>query len=286
MIQKENAKKVTEKRRKLLQSLTKRLTQCITDCRNVKKRVVRNPRQDSVKKQEKQWNSFNSPLKRRRGESLLSVGRISCTETKKEPKERDGEIFVGQQVLLPRQEIQGECSICWNAILTASDEYMLHCGHSFCYNCLNTICIMKSESSTVLELGCPWTDCEYLLDDDEIRDLVGNDAFDDYREVKMFAIKLRNPQSRFCPTPDCTELMDYGTPNEPLVCRTCKQEYCFLCMNPWHNGTTCEHLKDENVKQFEEWIDENAAKPCPQCKVGIQLSEGKESTLHESTKQN
>eukprot|EP01085_Mycamoeba_gemmipara_P003589 Mycagemm_TRINITY_DN7744_c0_g1::TRINITY_DN7744_c0_g1_i1::g.3589::m.3589 type:complete len:163 gc:universal TRINITY_DN7744_c0_g1_i1:148-636(+) len=60
---------------------------------------------------------------------------------------------------------------------------------------------------------------------------------------------------------------------------SCGHEYCYLCAEDWHEGSTCDQYQkwksDQGMvdRHFAEWSKGNAKK-CPQCRATIQKNEG------------
>jgi len=194
------------------------------------------------------------------------------------------------QIFIEREEVQGECSICWeemtNSTTSESREFMLLCGHSFCFKCLHSLCLMSTyDPSLILNLGCPWQDCDHTLDDSEVEFLVDFGTFQDYERNHFLAVKQRDPRTRYCSKPGCSALIDTDDVdrNPQIICPSCKEEYCFHCMRAWHgDGVTCDEIKqlekkeepDSAALQFEEWVEQNNAKPCPNCNIMIEKVSG------------
>lgn len=57
----------------------------------------------------------------------------------------------------------------------------------------------------------------------------------------------RNPDLKWCPTPDCEGYLNKPTNLEPLEveCRICKKTTCFGCLLKPHPGQTCENVLDK-----------------------------------------
>ena len=192
-----------------------------------------------------------------------------------------------EQVIIEREEIVGECSICWedmnDSLSDKHREFMLLCGHSFCFQCLNELCFISIYDMTlILDLCCPWQDCGHKLDYTEVQNLLDVESYQDYERNRYWAQKQRDPNTRYCTEPECSALIDNGSDENPhITCPSCSREYCFKCMRIWHDGTTCDENIQNNVKsddsqlQFEEWVAENGAKPCPSCKITIEKESGK-----------
>lgn len=295
-----------------LLSLLKRIENCINEYNQWETltTIEQNNNVNIIKEEENQnrrssW-SKKSFTRRKKGNSfLLGRARSLSNEEKHlfegivERKNEREENYLNlentnnqnkQLILVEGEEVKGECSICWEKMKVSQSnddinrEYILLCGHSFCFKCLNSLCVMSTyDPSLILDLSCPWQDCGHSLDISEVKHLVDDGTFKDYERNKFLAMKQKDPNTRFCPAPDCSALIETDVETFPLIsCPICKLEYCFHCMRNWHgNEITCEENKlqrdehDPSIAQFEEWIEVNGAKPCPNCKIIIEKIAGK-----------
>ena len=84
-----------------------------------------------------------------------------------------------------------------------------------------------------------------------------------------------------CIAPDCGAAM-FGYSDSPmLTCPKCSKQFCFNCgTEEWHQGVTCDAFKQwkiDNGKadvKFAEWVKNQKAKECPQCKSFIEKNGG------------
>lgn len=64
----------------------------------------------------------------------------------------------------------------------------------------------------------------------------------------------RNPDLKWCPTPDCEGYLKKPLLSDKLevTCQVCKKVTCFGCLQTPHEGTTCEDLME---KEYATWAD-------------------------------
>ena len=67
-----------------------------------------------------------------------------------------------------------QCAICFDNI-TQEQEVQLHCGHSFCQNCLTTIVNNANTEHTLAHLRCPNTNCNQPFNSDDIRAITNDE---------------------------------------------------------------------------------------------------------------
>jgi len=172
-----------------------------------------------------------------------------------------------------------ECSICLEDVETGSGFVFRDCKHSFCKSCLRGYLKDKISEANVLDIKCPDASCTQTLQYNEIKLLLDYAAFQKYEQFSFMAALKMEPNLKWCTNPRGCQNAFIGDPVNPrMVCSACNWEFCFLCSEPWHNGT-CEQYqkwKVDNGKvdtEFEKWAKSHS-KPCPNCKMMIQKNSG------------
>lgn len=112
----------------------------------------------------------------------------------------------------------------------------------------------------ILAIKCP--SCGNKLEEFEIQQLIPFEYYEKFQKLSKREILLNNPYVKFCPQPDCEGYALGSIKNPKLTCETCKFEYCFLCVQKWHDEK-CP-ITDDSV--FESWVLQNNVKFCPRCK--------------------
>jgi len=166
---------------------------------------------------------------------------------------------------------EGEtCCICFEEI----KEEWRHpeCGeHVFCVDCVKAYLQVKINEGAVLEIRCPGEACQHLLSEELISELVTSELFEKYKKFKFQAELNKNPNGRWCITPDCEGYMTGSQEERYLKCPECSKEICFNCRQAWHPDKTCEALIDEG---YNEWAKGKEVQLCPRCKARIEKLEG------------
>ncbi|PWA40793.1 IBR domain, Zinc finger, RING/FYVE/PHD-type, E3 ubiquitin ligase RBR family [Artemisia annua] len=72
----------------------------------------------------------------------------------------------------------------------------------------------------------------------------------------------------YCPNNECSELIKNEFNDGDVkrcVCPSCLKPLCYLCKAPWHDGYTCEELRDGNNVDFDVVCKKNGWtwKRCP-----------------------
>ncbi|CDW77444.1 ibr domain containing protein [Stylonychia lemnae] len=165
------------------------------------------------------------------------------------------------------------CQICY------SDQYqsgmvLLNCGHSYCVICLNQMILYAiDQSGEVHKLKCPDFNCPAVLPRDTIESLIERSGkFPKYLRIMRNYYLVLEKTKKFCPAPNCDNVLEKKGLNSKINCEQCKNLICFDCHCVWHIGQTCrQYIKKTQIN----WAlrDENTQK-CPQCKVIIEKDEG------------
>eukprot|EP00455_Lapot_gusevi_P035947 TRINITY_DN3987_c0_g1_i2.p1 TRINITY_DN3987_c0_g1~~TRINITY_DN3987_c0_g1_i2.p1 ORF type:complete len:241 (+),score=35.13 TRINITY_DN3987_c0_g1_i2:41-724(+) len=111
------------------------------------------------------------------------------------------------------------------------------------------------------------------MEEKEILDLIsGNQGLvEKYHKFKRNALIARNPNARWCPTPECDTVMEGSSFQPRLECPKCHKAICFNCNQPWHGRQKCEEVLDE---QYSDWARGKDVQTCPQCRVRIEKDLG------------
>uniref|UniRef100_A0A182TTC5 RBR-type E3 ubiquitin transferase n=1 Tax=Anopheles melas TaxID=34690 RepID=A0A182TTC5_9DIPT len=141
-------------------------------------------------------------------------------------------------------KVPDECPLCYD-VLPSSDEYyaLLNCKHYACRACLeNYLMIQISESRT--DISCP--QCSDSMHPTDIQTLLKAfpTAITKYEDFMVRRVLLSDPDSRWCPGPDCTyAVIATGCASCPRICCQrpgCDVQFCYHCKAEWHPDQTCD----------------------------------------------
>lgn len=174
-----------------------------------------------------------------------------------------------------------ECPLCYD-VLPSGDEYypLLNCRHYACRACLeNYLMIQISESRT--DISCP--QCSDSMHPTDIQALLKAfpAAITKYEDFMVRRVLLSDPDSRWCPGPDCTyAVIASGCASCPRICCQrpgCDVQFCYHCKAEWHPDQTCDaarasrqsptRVPSGSIRKSSQHKDE--IKPCPRCQVLI-----------------
>ena len=159
------------------------------------------------------------------------------------------------------------------------------CSGIICLPCLEAHVVSKIEEA-IVKIVCPLGNCDSLISQDEIKELVPDEIFEKYQRFKVEI--EQNPHIKTCPGcsriyhfPDVTKTeqeKDWSPEVWKVTCSKCRLVWCFSCQAPWHHGLSCrEFCKGD--KSLKIWA-KNRGQParnacrCPKCEVFIQKSSG------------
>ena len=126
----------------------------------------------------------------------------------------------------------------------ADDMYtMLTCRHSACRICLESyLTIEITESRT--DIACP--QCTEPMHPSDIQLLLKThpNVISKYEDFMVRRVLLADPDSRWCPAPDCSyAVIATGCASCPrLRCERpgCDLHFCYHCKAEWHPDQTCD----------------------------------------------
>jgi hypothetical protein len=165
-----------------------------------------------------------------------------------------------------------KCQICYEDQSKENFFKMLKCNHEFCLPCVIGYITQKINCNQTIDIKCP-TECGEIFPEVEIKKILQRspDLYDKYEKFSTMAKLNKDPNVRWCVTPECKGYMIGDKSNNKLVCGICKNAMCFLCRNAWHDGLQCE---DAMNIEFKKYIERVEVKECPKCKTKIEKNEG------------
>ncbi|XKL68058.1 hypothetical protein PGB90_003549 [Kerria lacca] len=172
-----------------------------------------------------------------------------------------------------------ECEICY-MILPSSMMTGLECSHRFCTHCWTEYLTTKiMEEGLGQTISCAAHGCDILVDDATVMNLVKDSKVRlKYQQIITNSFVQCNRLLRWCPSPDCNNVIKvHNVEPRPVTCK-CLHTFCFLCGENWHDPVKCHLLKKwikkcDDDSETSNWISANT-KECPRCKVTIEKDGG------------
>lgn len=165
-----------------------------------------------------------------------------------------------------------ECPLCYDTLPAGEEFYaLLNCKHYACRCCLeNYLMIEISESRT--DISCP--QCPESMHPTDIQTLLKAfpAAIIKYEDFMVRRVLLADPDSRWCPGPDCSyAVVATGCASCPRIrCERpgCDVQFCYHCKAEWHPDQTCDAARASRQSPTRA-PSEDDIKPCPRCQVLI-----------------
>eukprot|EP01125_Pyxidicula_operculata_P021763 TRINITY_DN8620_c0_g1_i1.p1 TRINITY_DN8620_c0_g1~~TRINITY_DN8620_c0_g1_i1.p1 ORF type:complete len:583 (+),score=106.44 TRINITY_DN8620_c0_g1_i1:70-1749(+) len=277
---------ITPKSKEILDNFMSESNQMKADLEILLKENMSNPDviQDILRLNDRLFELLEKHKKTNYDEKLKKYGNLDLNSDQKNLLE-SGEYkleFVGYQSLEELENTNSapfDCPICMDTV-AVGEGYQSSCKHAYCKDCYRGYLANKIKEADVLDIKCPYPNCDVVLSYYDIKNLVTKEEFDKYEEFSLMMALRSDPNVRWCTNPKGCNNAIVGDPavSTRIQCSACKYEFCFLCNEQWHTGT-CEDYKKwkiENGKaddKFHEWTDDNS-KPCPNCKMQIQKNSG------------
>jgi hypothetical protein len=168
-----------------------------------------------------------------------------------------------------------DCVVCWTE---ATNPLHTTCDHTYCKDCFASQASSASENDIPLHCFGSEGKCEHVFSIDELKAML---SFTDFENLLQHAfnihIRTRPKDFQYCPTPDCPQVYRLTSTGETFLCSACLTPVCTKCNVISHDGMTCEEYKEmssEENRLFQEYKKEHDVRDCPNCKAGIQKSEG------------
>ena len=99
-----------------------------------------------------------------------------------------------------------------------------------------------SEGKT--QLKCMQKDCEMILDDQKVLELVNTIFFNKLNKNKINKLVTTNKNMKFCPKVNCEGYAEKLIDNKKnVICNLNNEhQFCFNCMLDWHDKKTCQEV--------------------------------------------
>lgn len=153
--------------------------------------------------------------------------------------------------VVPNRE-EFECPLCLKTCLPNDGVVLRDCIHSLCKICVRKSIINNLEP----QIKCPYkTDyvCESILQEREIKGIVGQDIFDEY--LARITLEIQKDKNIFnCRNDNCFGFGFIDEHQNVFECSECKTINCTLCRDI-HNGMKCEEFKKLKIQLSENKME-------------------------------
>ncbi|KXT05372.1 hypothetical protein AC578_11071 [Pseudocercospora eumusae] len=175
-----------------------------------------------------------------------------------------------------RSNDEEDCAICWTS---AEDPMTLHCGHIYCLDCFERLCMSGDANGSGFAIECQGGagTCKAVVTSQELRDHLSSTALEDVLEASFASYVRRRPQElRYCPSPDCGYIYRTNPSAKFHTCVKCLEPICTSCYEQ-HGTMSCADYKDlasGRYEAFEKFKKEMNVKDCPKCKTPMEKTMG------------
>ncbi|KAI1103733.1 hypothetical protein F4804DRAFT_352710 [Jackrogersella minutella] len=165
-----------------------------------------------------------------------------------------------------------DCSVCWSE---AEDPIQTQCGHSYCLDCFENLCMSATTKDTSAQVCCVGEsgNCAKILSLPELQEHLSSTAFEELLEQSFTSYMRLHPQLfKYCPSVDCGYFYRTSATSKMQTCPHCLVPVCVAC-NHQHGTMTCADYKDISTggyAAFEKLKKEIGIKDCPQCKTPLE----------------
>lgn len=118
-----------------------------------------------------------------------------------------------------------DCDICIERIQSKKGIVLRECLHMFCKSCIKEY--VKNDVN--VEMKCPNAQCEFTMQDREVRDVVTIMEFDQYKMKGLRAAQTTMKGSVQCSKPDCGGWCICEVTVNDFDCEVCGQKNCIPC---------------------------------------------------------
>eukprot|EP01100_Stratorugosa_tubuloviscum_P011608 TRINITY_DN51_c2_g1_i2.p1 TRINITY_DN51_c2_g1~~TRINITY_DN51_c2_g1_i2.p1 ORF type:complete len:431 (-),score=160.18 TRINITY_DN51_c2_g1_i2:131-1423(-) len=186
---------------------------------------------------------------------------------------------ISQTIEIDPNEPKIECPICCIEVPMSQVISFANCKHQYCLECIKEYIEIAVSERRVNEFKCPNPSCNKNITYEEVKSIISTTMFDKYQDFSLQVLLQANPNSRWCPKPDCGVAVIGESDSKRITCPGCSYQYCFRCGDQWHPKVSCEKYKQWKIEngeideKFDDWAGKNTKK-CPNCNAPIQKNAG------------
>jgi hypothetical protein len=132
------------------------------------------------------------------------------------------------------------CLICF-LDFNLNDLFELKCKHSFCINCWKSYIenlIMEGK----IEFSCMQKDCKIVISEDYLKKIIEEEFIIKLNKNKINKLVTTNKNLKFCPVVNCDGYAEKKNKDEKNVICTKNHQFCFDCLQKWHEKKTCSEV--------------------------------------------
>ena len=126
-----------------------------------------------------------------------------------------------------------ECGICKEQVW---DRFrLLYCSHVFCKPCLKNC---MAEKTNCKDLLCPAPTCSNPIALYDILCMFTQVELEDlFAQLKVEFLANNSRRFKYCPTPNCENILEKTGENLMMFCTVCGYDSCFDCSKSHYNSS-------------------------------------------------
>jgi len=169
-----------------------------------------------------------------------------------------------------------DCMICGDS-LDESNGCYLSCKHYACKECWANYLKIKIHEGESIGICCLGFKCPNVVPDEFINKVIP-DNYNKFLERLAQTYVEKNPNMRWCPTPNCGNALKAESQTETTAQCSCGFRICFKCNQESHVPADCQQMKTwkkkcEDDSETANWINVNT-QDCPKCQSAIEKNGG------------
>lgn len=118
-----------------------------------------------------------------------------------------------------------DCPICFASFNAGKGVIIRNCFHTFCKECLENFI----KASDVSDIKCPAIDCQFHLQDREIRAILPTVDYENYLRKGLNMAENQSSNSYHCKTPNCNVWWINDENTNVITCQMCCKVNCISC---------------------------------------------------------
>eukprot|EP00347_Sterkiella_histriomuscorum_P023860 403333135 len=163
------------------------------------------------------------------------------------------------------------CDICYLDV-NMNDIAVLDCAHYFCRTCLTDYYnVMINQAGRPDNIKCPNIECKKQIRPALIEQLSEPKSYQKFLRMIKNQQVVQSNNKKFCPYPDCEEIIIGKKGLKETTCTKCKNQICYSCQMLWHQGQSCTQAQKQ---LYQGWIYKVGAHKCPKCQIPIENPQG------------
>ncbi|KAI0539443.1 hypothetical protein GGR58DRAFT_464313 [Xylaria digitata] len=169
-----------------------------------------------------------------------------------------------------------DCATCWTE---AENPIQTHCGHTYCLDCFENMCLSAPTQDSAVEIRCVGDSgsCNTVLDIPQLQEHLSSTAFEELLEQSFASYARLHPHLiRYCPSPDCDYVYRVSATAKMQTCTNCLVPVCTKC-HAQHGAMNCAEYQDISSgrqEANEKLKREIGIKDCPKCRTPLEKTEG------------